>query len=164
MSATLTKVEVPDIGDFDDVPVIEILVSVGDSVAVEDPLVTLESDKATMDVPAPFAGVVKEISVSVGDRVAQGTVLMGIEADGDAGASGDGDAGGGEPVVASRRSRPRPRLRRPSRLLLRRSPHLHLHLHLRPRPRPRRPTVAGRSTPARRRGGWPASSASTCGR
>ena len=59
MSATLTPtVEVPDIGDFDDVPVIEILVSVGDSVAVEDPLVTLESDKATMDVPAPFAGVV----------------------------------------------------------------------------------------------------------
>ena len=58
MSATLTKVEVPDIGDFDDVPIIEILVSVGDSVAVEDPLVTLESDKATMDVPAPTAGVV----------------------------------------------------------------------------------------------------------
>jgi pyruvate dehydrogenase E2 component (dihydrolipoamide acetyltransferase) len=89
MSATLTKVEVPDIGDFDDVPVIEILVSVGDEVAVEDPLVTLESDKATMDVPAPFAGVVKEISVSVGDRVAQGTVLMSLE-------GGDGDAGGGE--------------------------------------------------------------------
>jgi pyruvate dehydrogenase E2 component (dihydrolipoamide acetyltransferase) len=91
MSATLTKVEVPDIGDFDDVPVIEILVSVGDEVAVEDPLVTLESDKATMDVPAPFAGVVKEISVSVGDRVAQGTVLMSLE-------GGDGDAGGGEPA------------------------------------------------------------------
>ena len=99
MSATLTKVEVPDIGDFDDVPVIEILVSVGDSVAVEDPLVTLESDKATMDVPAPFAGVVKEISVSVGDRVAQGTVLMSVEAaDGEAGPSGDGDGDGGEPA------------------------------------------------------------------
>jgi pyruvate dehydrogenase E2 component (dihydrolipoyllysine-residue acetyltransferase) len=103
MSATLTKVEVPDIGDFDDVPVIEILVSVGDSVAVEDPLVTLESDKATMDVPAPFAGVVKEISISVGDRVAQGTVLMSIEA-------ADGDAGGGEPAeqaaAAARASAP----------------------------------------------------------
>ena len=71
--------EVPDIGDFDDVPVIEILVSVGDSVAVEDPLVTLESDKATMDVPAPLAGVVREISVSVGDRVSQGSVLMSLE-------------------------------------------------------------------------------------
>jgi pyruvate dehydrogenase E2 component (dihydrolipoamide acetyltransferase) len=97
MSATLTKVEVPDIGDFDDVPVIEILVSVGDSVAVEDPLVTLESDKATMDVPAPLAGVVREISVSVGDRVAQGSVLMSVEG-GDGGSGSDGDAGGGEPA------------------------------------------------------------------
>ncbi len=101
MSATVTKVEVPDIGDFDDVPVIEILVAVGDSVAVEDPLVTLESDKATMDVPAPMAGVVREISVSVGDRVSQGSVLMSLEG-GDSGDSadsgGDGDPGGGEPA------------------------------------------------------------------
>jgi pyruvate dehydrogenase E2 component (dihydrolipoamide acetyltransferase) len=92
MSATASpKVEVPDIGDFDDVPVIEILVAVGDSVAAEDPLVTLESDKATMDVPAPFGGVVKEINVSVGDSVAQGSPLMTIEAT-------DGDAGAGEPA------------------------------------------------------------------
>ena len=62
MSATdVASVEVPDIGDFDDVPVIEILVAPGDTVAADDPLLTLESDKATMDVPAPFAGVVKEI-------------------------------------------------------------------------------------------------------
>jgi pyruvate dehydrogenase E2 component (dihydrolipoamide acetyltransferase) len=79
MSATLSKVEVPDIGDFDDVPVIEVLVAIGDTVAAEDPLVTLESDKATMDVPAPFAGVVRELSVEIGDRVHQGTVLMTIE-------------------------------------------------------------------------------------
>jgi pyruvate dehydrogenase E2 component (dihydrolipoamide acetyltransferase) len=91
MSATLTKVEVPDIGDFDEVPVIEILVSVGDTVAVEDPLVTLESDKATMDVPAPLAGVVREINVSLGDRVAQGSILMSVE-------GGDDDAGAGEPA------------------------------------------------------------------
>jgi pyruvate dehydrogenase E2 component (dihydrolipoamide acetyltransferase) len=92
MSATASpNVSVPDIGDFDDVPVIEILVAVGDTVAAEDPLVTLESDKATMDVPAPFGGVVKEILVSVGDSVAQGTPLMVIEAT-------DGDAGGGEPA------------------------------------------------------------------
>jgi pyruvate dehydrogenase E2 component (dihydrolipoamide acetyltransferase) len=96
MSATATQVEVPDIGDFEDVPVIEILVSVGDTVAVEDPLVTLESDKATMDVPAPFAGVVKEITVSVGDRVAQGSALMSIE-----GSDGAGDPGGGEPAEAA---------------------------------------------------------------
>ncbi|HEY2651456.1 MAG TPA: biotin/lipoyl-containing protein, partial [Solirubrobacteraceae bacterium] len=57
----MTEVRVPDIGDFTDVPVIEIHVSPGDEIAVEDPLVTLESDKATMDVPAPFAGVVKQL-------------------------------------------------------------------------------------------------------
>jgi dihydrolipoamide dehydrogenase len=74
-----SEVRVPDIGDFDDVPVIEILVSVGDSVAVEDPLVTLESDKATMDVPAPFAGVVKGLSVSVGDRVSEGSLLLTLD-------------------------------------------------------------------------------------
>jgi pyruvate dehydrogenase E2 component (dihydrolipoamide acetyltransferase) len=92
MTATGSRtVEVPDIGDFDEVPIIEILVSVGDCVAVEDPLVTLESDKATMDVPAPFAGTVTEIAVKLGDRVAQGSVLMTIEPSG-------GDAGGGEPA------------------------------------------------------------------
>ena len=83
-----SEIRVPDIGDFDDVPVIEILVSVGDSVAVEDPLVTLESDKATMDVPAPFAGVVQELSVSVGDRVSQGSLLLKLDGAG----SENGDA------------------------------------------------------------------------
>ncbi len=78
MSA-VTDVRVPDIGDFTDVPVIEIHVSAGDEVAVEDPLVTLESDKATMDVPAPFAGVVKQLSVQVGDRVSEGSVLLSLE-------------------------------------------------------------------------------------
>ena len=77
--AEVKKVEVPDIGDFDDVPVIEVLVAAGDTVAEEDPLVTLESDKATMDVPAPFAGVVQDVKVSVGDKVAQGTLLLSIE-------------------------------------------------------------------------------------
>ena len=84
MSATATSVQVPDIGDFDEVPVIEILVSVGDTVAAEDPLVTLESDKATMDVPAPFAGVVTEINVGIGDRVKQGSALMRMEGGADA--------------------------------------------------------------------------------
>ncbi len=79
MSDGLVTVEVPDIGDFEDVPIIEILVSAGDTVAAEDPLVTLESDKATMDVPAPASGVVKEISVKLGDRVSQGSALMTLE-------------------------------------------------------------------------------------
>jgi pyruvate dehydrogenase E2 component (dihydrolipoamide acetyltransferase) len=78
-TAEAISVEVPDIGDFDDVPIIEILVSPGDTVAAEDPLVTLESDKATMDVPAPSAGTVKEIVVKVGDRVSQGAVLMTLD-------------------------------------------------------------------------------------
>jgi pyruvate dehydrogenase E2 component (dihydrolipoamide acetyltransferase) len=80
MTATdATPVEVPDIGDFTDVPVIEILVSPGDSVQAEDPLVTLESDKATMDVPAPFAGTVKQLQVKVGDRVSEGSRLLTLE-------------------------------------------------------------------------------------
>jgi pyruvate dehydrogenase E2 component (dihydrolipoamide acetyltransferase) len=88
-TAQLTQVHVPDIGDFGEVPVIEVLVAVGDTVAVEDPLVTLESDKATMDVPAPLAGVVKAIHVSVGDTVAEGKLLLDLEpADAGAGAAG----------------------------------------------------------------------------
>ncbi|MGB0098211.1 MAG: biotin/lipoyl-containing protein, partial [Solirubrobacteraceae bacterium] len=81
MSATsdMVSVEVPDIGDFQDVPIIEILVSPGDTVAVDDPLLTLESDKATMDVPAPVAGVIQELRVGVGDRVSQGTLLLMLE-------------------------------------------------------------------------------------
>ena len=98
-----SEIRVPDIGDFDDVPVIEILVAVGDSVAVEDPLVTLESDKATMDVPAPFAGVVQELSVSVGDRVSQGSLLLKLDGagseNGDAPQEQAQDAGGPDAEV-----------------------------------------------------------------
>ncbi len=70
------EVRVPDIGDFTDVPVIEIHVSPGDEIAPEDPLVTLESDKATMDVPSPLKGVVKQLRVQLGDRVSEGSVLL----------------------------------------------------------------------------------------
>jgi dihydrolipoamide dehydrogenase len=77
----VTEVRVPDIGDFTDVPVIEIHVSAGDQVSVEDPLVTLESDKATMDVPAPQAGTVKQLQVKIGDRVSEGSVLLTLESD-----------------------------------------------------------------------------------
>ncbi|MBS0125715.1 dihydrolipoyl dehydrogenase [Thetidibacter halocola] len=72
-------VKVPDIGDFKDVPVVSILVSVGDTVAAEDPLIELESDKATMEVPSPAAGVVKAIKVAEGDKVSEGTVIMVLE-------------------------------------------------------------------------------------
>ncbi|MDO8358599.1 MAG: FAD-dependent oxidoreductase, partial [Devosia sp.] len=73
-------VKVPDIGDFKDVPVIEIHVKPGDVVKAEDSLVTLESDKATMDVPAPAAGTVKELKVKIGDKVAEGSVILSLEA------------------------------------------------------------------------------------
>ena len=75
----MTQVLVPDIGDFSDVPVIEVLVAPGDTVAAEDPLITLESDKASMDVPAPAAGTVAELLVQVGDKVSQGTPILNLE-------------------------------------------------------------------------------------
>jgi len=75
----IKEILVPDIGDYKDVPVIEVLVKPGDRVAAEDSLLTLESDKATMEVPAPFAGVVKELKVKVGDKVGQGVLIMTLE-------------------------------------------------------------------------------------
>jgi pyruvate dehydrogenase E2 component (dihydrolipoamide acetyltransferase) len=80
------EVKVPDIGDYKDIPVIEIAVKVGDRVEKEQSLVTLESDKATMDVPSSAAGVVKEVKVKVGDNVSEGTVIVVIEAEGGAAA------------------------------------------------------------------------------
>ncbi|MCR5894441.1 biotin/lipoyl-containing protein, partial [Burkholderia sp. HAN2018] len=81
------EVKVPDIGDYKDVPVIEIGVKVGDTVEPEQSLVTLESDKATMDVPSPVGGVVKEIKVKVGDSVSEGTLIVLLEAAGAAAAA-----------------------------------------------------------------------------
>ncbi len=69
------EVKVPDIGDFKDIPVIEVFVKPGDTVKAEDSLITLESDKATMDVPSPAAGVVKELKVKLGDKVSEGTLI-----------------------------------------------------------------------------------------
>ena len=74
--ANAIEVKVPDIGDYKNIPVIEVLVKPGDSVNPEDPLVTLESDKATMDVPSPAAGTVKEIRLKVGDKVSAGMLLL----------------------------------------------------------------------------------------
>jgi pyruvate/2-oxoglutarate dehydrogenase complex dihydrolipoamide acyltransferase (E2) component len=74
-----TEIRVPDIGDFKDVPVINVHVKAGDSIAIDDPLVTLESDKATMDVPAPRAGKIAEVKVKLGDKVSEGTVLLTLE-------------------------------------------------------------------------------------
>ena len=91
--ADLKEARVPDIGDYSDVPVIEILVAVGDTVAKDQGLVTLESDKATLEVPAPFAGVVKELKVKLGDTLSEGSVVAMIEAAG-------GDAAKPAPAAA----------------------------------------------------------------
>ena len=127
--AELKEARVPDIGDFDGVPVIEILVAPGDTVEKDQGLVLLESDKATMEVPSPFAGVVKEIKVSVDDKVAEGALVATIEAGGEdsgedaagaddggkAGKDGDGDkarkdgdgkAGSSQPARTDERAEP----------------------------------------------------------
>ena len=88
----LIEVKVPDIGDFKDVAVIELLVKVGDRVAVEQSLITVESDKASMEIPASHAGVVKEIKVTLGDKINEGTLLLLLEAD---------SAAASEPVPAA---------------------------------------------------------------
>ncbi len=76
---SLNEIKVPDIGNFDSVDVIEVLVKVGDTIAVDDSLMTVESDKASMDIPASHAGVVKELKVKVGDKVAKGTLILMLE-------------------------------------------------------------------------------------
>src|SRR4030095_6245032 len=79
--ANLIDVKIPDIGDFKDVPIIEVLVKAGDRVKTEDPLIRWESDKASMDVPSPVDGVVKELKVKVGDRVSEGSLILIAEAE-----------------------------------------------------------------------------------
>src|SRR6478672_9233972 len=74
--AGVAEVRVPDIGDFEDVPIIEVMVKAGDTVKPEQPLVTLESDKASMEVPSPLGGVVQDLKAKVGDRVSEGTIIL----------------------------------------------------------------------------------------
>ncbi len=99
------EIKVPDIGDFKDVPIIEVHVQAGARVKGEDPLITLESDKATMDVPAPQAGTVAEIKVAVGDRVGEGAVILLLEPEGAAAippkdrVKGGGAPASGEPAT-----------------------------------------------------------------
>jgi pyruvate dehydrogenase E2 component (dihydrolipoamide acetyltransferase) len=94
--AGVAEVRVPDIGDFKDVPVIEIFVKAGDSVKAEDPLIALESDKATMEVPAPLSGIVREIKVKTGDKLSEGSIILVL-------ATSDASAGAGavEPAPTS---------------------------------------------------------------
>ena len=109
-------VNVPDIGDFKDIPIIEVLVKPGDVVKAEQPLVTLESDKATMDVPSPIAGAVADVVAKVGDKVSMGTLIARI--DSAAGEAGEGRRPSGLGRQGAPRRpppRPPPRPRRPRR-------------------------------------------------
>jgi dihydrolipoamide dehydrogenase len=104
-TTTTLEVLVPDIGDFTDVPVAELLVAAGDAVAADDPLVVLESDKASMEIPAPQAGTVRELKVKVGDTVAEGSALVVLEvaeiAPGAGGSEGAEDDGAGAGPTAT---------------------------------------------------------------
>ena len=150
MAAT-SEIQVPDIGDFKDVPIIEIHVNPGDAVKTDDPLITLESDKATMDVPAPRDGTVDQLLVKVGDKVSEGTAIVRLKGDGAAAGGGAGDpaALGHRPAGARAAAAPAAGTpARPSRPSRRR------------RAGPRAPASPA-CTRARRSAGWRASSAST---
>ena len=97
----LTEIKVPDIGDFHGVAIIELFVKPGDTLAVDDSICTLESDKATLDIPSPAAGVVREVCVQVGDRVSQGSLLIKLE-------TADAMAAPGAPAPAPTQSAPAP--------------------------------------------------------
>ncbi len=97
----LVEVKVPDIGDFDEVAVIELLVKVGDTVKAEQSLITVESDKASMEIPSSTAGVVKELRVKLGDKVKQGSVVLMVEAAGDVAAPTSAPAAVSAPVAAA---------------------------------------------------------------
>ena len=111
----LIEVLVPDIGDFDSVDIIEVLVNVGDSIEVDDSLVTVESDKASMDIPSSHAGVVKEIKVSLGDKIAQGNLLLMIEAAANAAAEpAKAEVPKAEPAKDGHAAEPAPTTARPT--------------------------------------------------
>ena len=102
----IAEVRVPDIGDFKDVPVIEVHVKLGDTVKAEDSLITLESDKATMDVPAPLSGKVQEMTIKVGDKVSEGTLIMTLVTD--SAATAIAPAAAATPAIAAAAAAPGP--------------------------------------------------------
>ncbi len=96
---SLIEIKVPDIGDFKEVEVIEILVKVGDTVKAEQSLITVESDKASMEIPSSHAGVVKELKIKLGDKVAEGSLVLMLEAS--ANVSANASASAAAPAAAS---------------------------------------------------------------
>src|SRR4051812_9403123 len=107
---SMVEIKVPDIGDFKDVPIIQVFVKPGDSVKQEDPLIALESDKATMDVPSPSAGTVKDLKVKVGDRVSKGNLILLLDSAAEAKATPSGPSGGnGQSAATTQAAAPAPK-------------------------------------------------------
>jgi len=107
---SMVEIKVPDIGDFKDVPIIQVFVKPGDSVKQEDPLIALESDKATMDVPSPAAGTVKDLKVKVGDRVSKGNLILLLDSAGEAKAAPSAPSGGnGQSAATTQAAAPAPK-------------------------------------------------------
>src|SRR3954449_5059156 len=107
---SMVEIKVPDIGDFKEVPIIQVFVKPGDSVKQEDPLIALESDKATMDVPSPAAGTVKDLKVKVGDRVSKGNLILLLDSAAEAKAAPSGPSGGnGQSAATTQAAAPAPK-------------------------------------------------------
>lgn len=106
--SSIEEIKVPDIGDFKDVEIIEVHVSAGAEISAEDPMITLESDKATMEVPSPASGTVKDVKVSVGDKVSEGSVICSLERTGAAAASAPPPARAEKPEQAAPKPSPAP--------------------------------------------------------
>src|SRR3954462_3363394 len=107
---SMVEIKVPDIGDFKDVPIIQVFVKPGDSVKQEDPLIALESDKATMDVPSPADGTVKDLKVKVGDRVSKGNLILLLDSAAEAKAAPSGPSGGtGQSAATTQAAAPAPK-------------------------------------------------------
>ena len=156
MTATANGVQitVPDIGDFHDVPVVEVLVSVGDKVNAEDPAIMLESDKATMDVPVPSAGTVTEVLVKVGDNVSEGTPILYLN---------PGEGAVTSPPSLVEQQEPAPA--QPAQVAETIGGAVAAPAAALPRSAPRRQAKRHpERTPGLRCGGWPASWGSTCRR
>ncbi|WP_295376615.1 biotin/lipoyl-containing protein, partial [uncultured Pseudacidovorax sp.] len=102
------EVKVPDIGDFDEVAVIEVLVKPGDTVKAEQSLITVESDKASMEIPSSAAGVVKEVKVNVGDKVKEGSIVLILEGEGAGAPAATAPAPAEAPAPAAQAAAPAP--------------------------------------------------------
>ncbi|MVW71038.1 dihydrolipoyllysine-residue acetyltransferase [Bordetella sp. 15P40C-2] len=106
--STLVEIKVPDIGDFKEVEVIEVLVSAGDTIEADQSLITVESDKASMEIPASAGGVVKSVKVKVGDKIGEGSVILEVEAAGEKAEAAPADKGGDDKAAAAEKAEDKP--------------------------------------------------------